>query len=365
MANAWLVGSRYDGGWIFGGAALSLAIPVVVAWRPDWLIPLFWAWLVLFDGTHIWATYSRTYIDAQAWRERRPLLLASLVVFLVPLAAVVAALVGGGSRVLDLFLVLAPGWAYHHVVRQHYGLVSIYDRKAGTGLATHRVNRWCLYLGMWGAYLHFIVTHPYNRLLAGLPPPAPRALPEAIATWGSLAVVIGAGAVLAGWHARERLLDRAASWPAALLTATCLVTYGAAFAAVAAHEPFLPGARSTIEHFLVVGMMLSVFHNVQYHGVVWRFHRMVYRGETGHGPAGLLNRSILGYVASGLLFAAGYGWLAWSTADYPSPAGGLPEPRLVPVAFCLWWGVLFHHYYLDQRIWRPSASPQVRAALVA
>jgi len=36
---------------------------------------------------------------------------------------------------------------------------------------------------------------------------------------------------------------------------------------------------------------------------------------------------------------------------------------LAPIAFCLWWGMLMHHYYLDQRIWRPSATPELRRVL--
>ena len=59
-SSQWIVNKRYDAAFIFGGAGASLLVPLLVAWRPEWLVAMFWTWLVVFDGTHLWASYSRT-----------------------------------------------------------------------------------------------------------------------------------------------------------------------------------------------------------------------------------------------------------------------------------------------------------------
>src|SRR5947209_19791925 len=84
----WIVSRRYDTAFIFGGAAASLCAPLLVWWQPALLPSLFWVWLFLFDGTHSWATYSRTYADPQFRKENRRLLLGSLAWFALPLAVI-------------------------------------------------------------------------------------------------------------------------------------------------------------------------------------------------------------------------------------------------------------------------------------
>jgi hypothetical protein len=46
----------------------------------------------------------------------------------------------------------------------------------------------------------------------------------------------------------------------------------------------------------------------------------------------------------------------WASLTEPGSAGA----RLF---LALYWGVFFHHYFLDQKIWRPHADRVVRAEL--
>ena len=87
-SSPWIVNKGYDVAFIFGGAGASLLVPLLVMWRPEWLAAMFWIWVILFDGTHLWASYSRTYADKDFWRSDRRLLAWSLLVFLAPLFAV-------------------------------------------------------------------------------------------------------------------------------------------------------------------------------------------------------------------------------------------------------------------------------------
>lgn len=361
--SPWIAGRTFDLCWIFAGAAASFAIPAIVWWQPLWLVPMFWLWVLVFDGTHIWATYSRTYVDSAFWRERRRLLLWSLLAFVAPLTAVTIALGGVGQPAIDAFLFFAQGWAYHHVVRQHYGFVSLYDRKGGTALGTHRLNQWVLYIGLWSPYLLFLFSHPFNRQVIQRPAWDAHN-PADVAIAGLLVLaMLGSWLALIVHHLRLRAQGGRASLPAAALIAVCLAVYGATFAGVAFAEPFYSSARSTIEHFMVIGMMMSIFHNIQYHGIVWFHNRTTYRADGDHGPARHINRSFLSYLLVALVFAAGYCVVAFNTNDYPALSGVASTPMLAPIAFCLWWGMLMHHYYLDQRIWRPSATPELRRVL--
>ena len=84
---------------------------------------LWWFWSVGFDGTHIFATASRTYFDPEARARDRNLLYGSLLVFfsLGPL------MVLAGQK--GLLALLVGVWAYYHVIRQHYGFLVLYKVK--------------------------------------------------------------------------------------------------------------------------------------------------------------------------------------------------------------------------------------------
>ncbi|MEW6737080.1 MAG: hypothetical protein AB1489_37685, partial [Acidobacteriota bacterium] len=169
MQSGWIINRRSDIAFIFGGAAASLTAPLLVMWQPALLPLLFWAWLFFFDGTHMWAAYSRTYIDKKYWRTDGRLLAISLLTFLPALAVCLVRQVTGSKDAMDLFLVFAQGWGYYHIVRQHYGFVSLYDRKSSASRQAHLVNKWVLYIGLWTPYLYFLIAHPLNRRIANLP----------------------------------------------------------------------------------------------------------------------------------------------------------------------------------------------------
>ncbi|PYV38340.1 MAG: hypothetical protein DMG09_12235, partial [Acidobacteria bacterium] len=109
---------RYDLFWFFGGALVTLlvlglyfgaGVPIVVLW---------WTWLLAFDGPHIGAAFTRTYVDRQEWRSRRNVLLLSLLSFAVGPVFLLLNVVTGSQDPFLLFLGLATFYGYYHVVRQ-------------------------------------------------------------------------------------------------------------------------------------------------------------------------------------------------------------------------------------------------------
>src|SRR5881628_3801516 len=120
MPARWIVSRRFDLGWFFGGAALSLAVvglyfgvglPILVLW---------WTWLLAFDGPHIAAAFTRTYLDREEWRARRGVLLRGLLIIAVGPLFLLLGLAMGSADPFQLFLGLATLYGYYHIVRQHY-----------------------------------------------------------------------------------------------------------------------------------------------------------------------------------------------------------------------------------------------------
>ncbi len=364
----YIVSKRFDLTFIFGGATASLAVPFLVMWNPGLLPILFWIWLLVFDGTHLWAAYSRTYIDRQFWRTNKPLLIASPLVFLLPLSAVVLQQLSGSMKPIEIFLVFAQGWAYYHLVRQHYGFVSLYDRKAGSSRETHLLHKWALYSGLWIPYLYFIATHPINRNVAGLPPLEQsfhQAVTVAAIFLSAIAFILSFMKAGKNSNQEPAAVTQATNslfTPASSFTGTCILLYSLIFYGIAPREPFWAGAHSVVQSFMLLAIMMTLFHNIQYHAIVWHYNRKKYRDES-YGWAQRLNRNFPVYGTVALIFSSLYVATAWSSTEYPSLTGRLLTPAFIPAAFCIWWGVLFHHYYLDQKIWRFSRTPDLKQQL--
>src|SRR6266568_565028 len=119
----WIVSRSVDLSLVIGSAVAGYLYLVLYTALHVKITLLWWFWSVGFDGTHIFATASRTYFDKDA-RARHPrLLYGSLVVFfsLGPL------MVLAGQK--GLLALLVGVWAYYHVIRQHYGFLVLYKVK--------------------------------------------------------------------------------------------------------------------------------------------------------------------------------------------------------------------------------------------
>jgi hypothetical protein len=349
----WLVGLREDLLSTVGGLSASLLLLALHVLGGVGAAPLWWAWVLLLDGPHIFATLSRTYLDARERRERPALLRGSLGWFAAGPLAFGLSLLVGTRRPFDAFLTLAMLWAYWHVVRQHYGLLSLYQRKSGdVHPVDRRVDGLVLYVGLLAPFGAFALTHPTARRLLGLglAPTAGEAL-VAQALW---AAVLAAVALLAA-----RQLQR---WREGLgVNGPKLLLLGAALGLAALL--FSPPVAGRVE-LLMVTVVVTAFHNVQYHSVVWFYHRNRYHAPgvdaAAHGLAPHVSRSFAGYAALGLAFTLLYRGLACALGSGPGCAlDGGPVAlgaglTLTDLVVGLVWGVALHHYYLDQRIWRPS-----------
>ncbi len=348
----WIISRGQDLVWFQGSVLAGAALLTLFALVPapedagggsgTAALMLLFLWGVLFDGTHVWGTYARSYLVPDA-RDRASL--PGHWSWLLLLVGPALALLDGwlltpGPSVLAPagwlfrgFLTFAYLWAYWHLVRQHYGFLVLYRRRAGEhNAAGARLDTLLLWVGCLYPYLRFTFSPAYAH--SGLP------------------VLIDAKAAATVRHA----LDVVAA--VALAAIVVLIVSGR-------YEPFRPGPRhlflaivlafhaavfACLDHLLTITATLTIFHNLQYHRIVWQYERG--RGRT---PSG----GLFPYLALGSLLG-----LAWY------------GPRVLGVAFAspdlvrnlligLGWGVAMHHYLVDGRIWRVRRQSEVARALDA
>lgn len=350
--NPWIISRRQDLLWFQGSvlAGIALLVFFLVAphlddttYTPGHLAVLaLLLWGVLFDGTHVWGTYARSYLAPDdvsraalpgAWSWGLLLIGPALAVIDHYCCPAAPSQLGSAGWLFRWFLAGAYLWAYWHLVRQHYGFLVLYRRRAGeTGQLGARLDTLILWVGCLYPYVRFTLTDAYAR--SGLPVLTPE---EQLAS-SRLALDYGFGVVMttllvvmvSGQVEPFRL------GPKHLLLAVVILFHIAVFA--------------LLDNLLTITATLTIFHNLQYHRIVWQYER-------GHGrsPSG----GLVLYLTLGVLLG-----LAWY------------GPRVLGVALLdshllrncllgLGWGVAFHHYLVDGRIWRVRRSAAVAAALDA
>ncbi|NTX60849.1 hypothetical protein HUA74_09275 [Myxococcus sp. CA051A] len=348
----WLVDRQHDLISTVGGACASLALVGLHVWGGVSSLALWWAWVLVLDGPHLFATVSRTYLDAREWKTRRGLLLGSLGWFaLGPLCFAVSTVVGSKLPFL-LFLTFAALWAYWHVVRQHYGLMSLYQRKGGeTSLVDRRLDSVTLYVGLLAPFVAFAVTHPGARKQLGLTG-TPTWEPVVAAACFSLVLAVGvlsAGRQAWRWRTGQRV------------NGPKLLMMGAAVGLSAV--VFWPSVSARMD-FIMFAVAVTAFHNVQYHGVVWFYHRNRYHSPgadaASFGWAPKVSQRFLIYAVCGVVFTLVYRGVGCGFGAHPG-CGGFDAKLALGAGLTLRdfmsgfiWGFALHHYYLDQKIWRVS-----------
>lgn len=353
----WLEGPSIDAPFYMGAALAGWAMLLlhVVVGVPA--LYLYWFWILFLDGPHLWATISRTYLDREERRTRGPLLVGAFAWALLPAAALAWGHATGGRTPFLLFLVFAQLWAYWHVVRQHYGFLSLYQRKCGEPAgAANPFDATAFYAVMLAPFASWALRHPTARQSLGLGPSLGFVERGLVLALGA----ITAAAVVA-YVVKELRRDGPANVGKNLFLASCVPLH----LAVLLH----PTWSLRIE-LVALAVIVTSFHNIQYNAIVWCFGRRRYggdpRGET-YGLAARLFRNPLAWYAAGVALAVTMRYASWSFDGRYWPL--TPQPRGAGVFSAAeyvnawWWVVAMHHYYLDQKIWRVSRDAAVRSGL--
>jgi hypothetical protein len=348
----WIGRRSFDLVFFFGGAALAVFALAVAAFFRSSIVFLAWAWILLFDGPHMMALYTRTYLDPKARRERRGLLFGSLAVFAVGPVFLALSIATRSDAVFLGFVGFASLYGYYHVVRQHYGFVALYRAKTKEAItpASYAIDKGALYLGMWLPWGAFLVAHPIGRGIRGS-----SGEPSAIESMSGHALFVAWIAVVVGYAIRAaRLRGGGLKAPYLLLV---IGVHGLLYFVAARFEPVYSLARNTDQQLLLMTVMGGLLHSAQYIGIVWLYNE---KHNAARFPT--LGRYLFACVA----FSALYFVIAALTAVYPAftwledakIAGVVPVSRL---ALCVFWGIALHHYVVDQYIWRIKRDPSVAA----
>jgi len=231
--------------------------------------------------------------------------------------------------------------------------------------------------------LMFAFNYPFVAFIAGDPNAMARVPPMLRGGVNSVAMLLLAGTIVLGIAWVVRQIQRAGlreplNAPKYLLLAAAIPMH---WIALLTPMPAKPIALVAI---------LTIYHNLQYHRLIW-FHNQKYnyrtarsservRGSsptvregvssvdalrTKYGPAVLISRRLIYYLAFGIIFGIIYqgprqylGYLNLHTGD---SSAALSLPIQLGVAFL--WGYAFIHYYLDSKIWRVRRDPSVGKAL--
>lgn len=329
MNARWIISRPIDLALVIGSSAagyvylaLTLLFHVPFSW-------LWWFWSVGLDGTHIFATVSRTYMDREERRRNGGLLWGSLIVCF---AAGPLMVLAGWKLILAIFVGV---WAYYHVVRQHYGFLMLYKVKnKDLSPSSNKLDTWFLGVMLTAPpFLRFFVRHPEELGI-----PARFALRHVLP--GSEAVFWTALLVLAGLYARHLAREPRWNLPKLLLLSGIIPLHWLTF---------------TFMSWRAAVPTVTIVHNLQYHAIVWFHNRNKYTADSAVSRFGRIpvavTRSLALYLAAGLCFSLLY------------RVPGFALGRVSDIAFGLFCGFGFTHYYLDSRIWRVRNDASLRETL--
>jgi hypothetical protein len=110
-------------------------------------------------------------------------------------------------------------------------------------------------------------------------------------------------------------------------------------------EPVQPPSAAA----LAAVATLTIYHNIQYHRIIWFHNRNKYGRPTSknYGAASMISKSVWSYIGYALVFGA----------LYHIPHYTIVKPDSFWMAFI--WGGAFTHYYLDSKIWRVRRDAQL------
>jgi hypothetical protein len=353
----WIINAREDLVWFVGSVASSYALLILYVAGVLPLVPMVAGWAILIDAPHVFGTLSRTYFDASEWKTRKRLLLGSLLFFIVGPTLV---LLGLGFT----FFFVAALWAYYHLVKQHYGFMVLYKKKNNDlSPVDNALDRWLLM---------FAFNYPFVAFIANDPSAMARVPPMLRSGVNSVAMLLLVGTIGLGvlWLARQiqrAVLRQTLDLPKYLLLAAAIPMHWIVLLTPMPNKP------------IAIVAILTIYHNLQYHRLIW-FHNQKYSTARGservddsvarrkqYGPAELISRRLLYYIAFGILFGLLYqgprqilGYFSLKSS-HGVPTAELSVPIQLGVAFL--WGYAFIHYYLDSKIWRVRRDPSVGKAL--
>jgi hypothetical protein len=340
----WIISERTDLLWFtVGGAAAAYCFWALWRFTHVPLLLLVAVWAIVFDETHGFATISRTYFDDEERAKRGRWLWWSLAFFFT---------IGPVLIVLGLgdWLELATElWGYYHIFKQHYGFMMMYKKKnRDFDPVDTRLDK----VFFFAAFYYPFLTYPlHDKEAAELLPfpilPTPARIYEDVLLFLLILVTL----VYLARQIQKVRLGLPLNWPKQVLFAAAIPVNYLLF-------------RSGMP-LLGVYAAATIFHNIQYHRLVWFYNQNKYGKEAGQGEryglATLINSRWLFYVAVAAFYAVLFDVLPRFVLR---PAIGPGDANLRnQLIFSLFAAPGLLHYWIDGHIWKVRKDPDLRKYL--
>ncbi|NOK20182.1 hypothetical protein [Corallococcus carmarthensis] len=341
-AQAWLFGRGVDLTVFAGSALVSVAFVLAAPWLGAVGDTPAWAWLLFVVGVdvaHVWSTLFRTYLDGEEVSRRPGLYVGA------PLAAYVAgvfAYMASPGAFWSLFAYVA----LFHFIRQQYGWVALYDRKARASAFERRLDAAAVYAATLGPVVWWHANLPRgfwwfveNDFLSGLP------------AWAGTVALGAHAAVLTLWAGFQCLRiargEGVQAGKVLLVAATWVAWFGGI---VLARDDFA---------FTVMNVVL---HGVPYFALLFRYARGRH-AEGGFGDLGVLLRAglpgfLLFLTVLALLEEGLWDVLVWHDSPVLFGDGGpVLEADVLALVVPLLALPQATHYVLDAFVWKAGKEP--------
>lgn len=340
----WIISDKTDLLWFsIGGAAAGYGFWALWRFTHVPLLLLVAIWAIVFDETHGFATISRTYFDAEERARRGRWLWISLAFFFA--IGPVMIILGLGDW-LELATEL---WGYYHIFKQHYGFMMIYKAK---NRDFNPVDMKLDKIFFAVAFYYPFITYPFHDKEAAemLPFPIPAGA-AAIFQNVLLFALIFVALVYAARQVQKVRLGLALNWPKQVLFAAAIPINYLLF-------------RSGMP-LLGVYAAVTIFHNIQYHRLVWFYNQNKYGREATQarrfGLATLINSRWLIYVAIAAFYATIFDVVPRFMLRPKIGPGDASLRNQLIFSFFAAPGLL--HYWIDGHIWKVRKDPELREYL--
>jgi hypothetical protein len=340
----WIVSERADLLWFtLGGATAAYLFWALWRFAHAPLLLLVAIWAIVFDETHGFATISRTYFDAEERAKRGRWLWASLAFFFA-IGPILILL-----RLGDWLELGTELWGYYHIFRQHYGFMMLYKAKNGDLNPTdNRLDK----IFFAAAFYYPFLTYPLHDKEAAELLPFP-IIPRFASLFENvlLFLLILIALVYLSRQFQKWRTGLPLNWPKQLLLAAAIPINYLLF-------------RSAMP-LLGVYAAATIFHNIQYHRLVWFYNQNKYGHDADRarkfGLATLINSRWLFYVATAALYAFIFDVLPRFVLRPNLGPGDLNLRNQLIFAFFAAPGLL--HYWIDGHIWKVRSDPDLRKYL--
>lgn len=388
----WIANQRADLLWFIGGALAGYAMFYLHAGLHLDMVTVWFIWVMFLDTPHFFGTYLRTYFDRDEFQKRKKLLLWSLSWLLVgPLMIVFSYLLHhlgfmNYTTPFLFFVLFFNLWAYWHVVRQHFGIMSLYKKKNNDYHPSDtRADKAVLYGGLLAPFVAFGVRHPEARKVFGFASEYPSLSHwegSLLSTFSSLdfwtqlhwehyvvllSIVVFASVLFYFIH---RQIQRYRSGMPLNLPKLLFLT-----ALIPLYAMICFSSATLTAPLLAFSAFVTIYHDIQYHAIVWFYSRNRYHKPDAdsrkYGLAVKLSRSLLIFLLCGVAMGVilrllgctfelhpGCGALVLTSST--SLFGDLTTKQLLLSIFI---GIPLHHYFVDQYIWRPSKDKTLQKDL--